>query len=307
MEKEPTNRMTIPLAQLQTWSGQGAVPTSKTTYATVKAALEDANANYTSRNFKPFLQGSYGNDTNIWAESDVDVVMRYDGAFFHDIEERPADEQAAFRAAYPDNTTYPYSDFKEHVRQALRAKFGNSVKPGTKAIKIEANGNRRNADVIVAFEYRRYFKFKSRQDESHVTGMCFKMPDGTVIANYPDQHSENLTTKHQATGNKLKPMIRIFKNARSKMIEKKLIADGSAPSYYIEGLLWNVPNPQFVGDYQDIFLNILKWLYETKDRSEFVTANEQYYLLRDDSQTCWRIADGNNFIDGVIKLWNDWK
>lgn len=26
----------------------------------------------------------------------------------------------------------------EHVRQALRAKFGDSVKPGTKAIRIEA-------------------------------------------------------------------------------------------------------------------------------------------------------------------------
>jgi hypothetical protein len=299
--------MTIPLAQLETWSGQGAVTTSKATYATVKAALEDANANYTDRDFKVFLQGSYGNDTNIYAESDVDVVIRYDGTFYHDIKERPADEQAAFHAAYPNSGTYPYSDFKEHVRQALRAKFGNSVKPGTKAIRIEASGNRRNADVIVAFEFRRYYKFKASYDESHVTGMCFFLSDGTRVANYPNQHSANLTTKHQATGNKLKPMIRIFKNARSKMIEDGLIADGSAPSYYIEGLLYNVPNGQFVGDYQDIFLNILKWLYETKDRTKFLTANEQYYLLRDGYHTSWPIAEGNNFIDGVIKLWNDWK
>src|SRR5713101_1329593 len=165
--------MTIPLAQLQTWSGQGAIASSKTTYATIKGALEDANANYTDRNFKVFLQGSYGNDTNIWAESDVDVVIRYDGAFFHDIKERPADEQAAFNAAYPNNGTYFYDDFKEHVRQALRAKFGNSVKPGTKAIRIEASGNRRNADVIVAFEFRHYYHFKSRQDDPHAMGMCF--------------------------------------------------------------------------------------------------------------------------------------
>lgn len=306
MEKEPTNRMTIPLAQLETWSGQGSVMQSKNTYATVKAALEDANANYTDRNFKVFLQGSYGNDTNIYAESDVDVVIRYDGAFFHDINERPSDEQTAFHAAYPDGGTYPYSDFKEHVRQALRAKFGNSVKPGTKAIRVEASGNRRNADVIVAFEYKRYYHFKSRQDDSHVTGMCFKLSDGTLIANYPDQHSKNLTTKHQATGNKLKPMIRIFKNARSKMVEDGLIVEGSAPSYYIEGLLYNVPNPQFVGDYQDIFLNVLKWLYETKDKTEFVTANEQYYLLRDNLYTCWATGDGANFINAAIKLWNEW-
>jgi hypothetical protein len=298
--------MTIPLAQLETWSGQGAVATSRATYATVKAALEDANAKYADRNFKVFLQGSYGNDTNIWAESDVDVVIRYDGAFFHDIEERPADEQAKFNAAYPNGGTYPYSDFKEHVQQALKSKFGDSVKPGTKAIKIKENGNRRNADVIVAFEFRRYYKFKGVYDDNHVTGICFFLSDGTRVANYPNQHSENLTAKHQATSNKLKPMIRIFKNTRSKMIEKGFIREGSAPSYYIEGLLYNVPNEHFLGDYQDIFLNILKWLYEAKDRTEFVCANEQYYLLRDNTHTCWSCGDGANFIPAVIKLWNDW-
>ena len=297
--------MTIPLAQIKTWSGQGSITQSSSTYATVKSALEDTSAPYKSRNFKVFLQGSYGNDTNIYAESDVDVIIRYDGAFFHDIKQRPADEQTAFYAAYPDGT-YPYSDFKEHVAQALRDKFGNSVKPGAKAIKIEASGNRRNADVIVSFEYRRYFHFKSQYNESHVTGMCFTDSSGNRIANYPNQHCENLTTKHQATGNNLKPLIRVFKNMRSKMIEDGLIAKGSAPSYYVEGLLYNVPSEQFSGDFQDITLKILQWLNETKDRSEFVCANEQYYLLRDNSQTCWPCADGANFINAASKLWDDW-
>jgi hypothetical protein len=298
--------VTIPLSQLETWSHQGSITQSKSTYATVTTALEDANAKYTDRNFKVFLQGSYGNDTNIYAESDVDVVIRYDGAFFHDINQRPAEEQAAFNAAYPGNGTYTYNDFKEHVRQALRAKFGDSVKPGTKAIRIESSGSRRNADVIVAFEFRRYYKFKSSYDESHVTGMCFFLKDGTRIANYPNQHCENLTAKHQATGNKFKPLVRIFKNMRSKLIEDGLIEQGSAPSYYVEGLLYNVPKDQFVGDYQDISLKILSWLSETTDRSEFVCANKQYYLLRDNTHTCWACADGENFIDSAIKLWNEW-
>jgi hypothetical protein len=189
----------------------------------------------------------------------------------------------------------------------LRAKFGDSVKPGTKAIRIEGNDNRRNADVIVAFKYKRYYKFKGPSDESHVTGICFFQSDGSLIANYPKQHSENLTAKHQATDNKFKPLARIFKNMRSRLIEDGLIAKGSAPSYYVEGLLYNVPNDQFVGDYQDIFLNVLNWLYATKDRSKLVCANEQYYLLRDNSPTCWACADGDNFIKASIKLWNDWK
>jgi hypothetical protein len=295
--------VTISLSQLETWSHQGSVTQSKDTYATVKAALEDVNAKYTDRNFKVFLQGSYGNDTNIYAESDVDVVIRYDGAFFHDINQRPAEEQAAFNTAYPNNGSYSYNDFKEH---ALRAKFGDSVEPGTKAMRIAGNGSRRNADVIVAFEFRRYYKFKSSYDESHVTGMCFFLKDGTRVANYPNLHCENLTIKHQATGNKFKPLVRIFKNMRSKLIDDGLIEQGSAPSYYIEGLLYNVPNDQFVGDHQDISLNILNWLGGTTDRSEFVCANEQYYLVRDNIHTCWACADGENLIDAAIKLWSEW-
>ena len=277
--------MAIHLSQLETWSGQGAVKTSKDTYATVRAALEDEGAKYKDRDFKIFLQGSYGNDTNIYAESDVDVVIRYDGVFHHNIKELPADEQAAFQAAYPGSGSYSYSDFKSHAIGALKTKFGDSVKPGTKAIKIEASGNRRNADVIVAYEYRRYSKFKSSWDEDHVKGICFFLADWTRVANFPKQHSENLTTKHQATNYKFKPMVRIFKNMRSKMVDDKMIKDGSAPSYYVEGLLHNVPNDKFDGDYQSITRNILQWLSDTPDRSEFVCANEMYYLLRDGFHT----------------------
>jgi hypothetical protein len=298
--------MTIPLLQLETWSSQGSITQSKNTYASIKAALEDTNALYQSRNFKVFLQGSYGNDTNIYAESDVDIVIRYDGAFFHDIKTCPLDEQTAFNLTFPNSGTYGYSKFRDHVTTALKAKFGDAVKPGKKAIRIEGNGNRRNADVIVAFEYRRYYKFKSVFDESHVTGMCFFASNGRQIANYPLLHCENLTTKHQATNGKFKPLVRIFKNVRSKLINDGVIAKGAAPSYYIEGLLYNVPNDRFVGNYQDIFLKILQWLHETNDRVDFVCANEQYYLLRDNSETCWACGDGRKFINAVITLWNNW-
>ena len=55
------------------------------------------NAHYTDRNFQVFLQGSYGNDTNVLAESDVDVVIRYDGAFFHDVTALPSTSKVRSR------------------------------------------------------------------------------------------------------------------------------------------------------------------------------------------------------------------
>jgi hypothetical protein len=299
--------MAIPESQLSTWANQGSITQSAITYGMIKSALEEPTAKYDSRNFKVFLQGSYGNDTNIYAESDVDVVIRYDGAFFHDVEHLPADQQAAFHAIHSD-CKYTYDYFKSHVRAALVAAFKDSVEPGgKKAIKIKANGTRRNADVVVAFEYRRYHKFNGLQDESHVTGIGFRTDTGTLIANYPKQHSENLTAKHAATNKNFKSLVRIFKNMRSKFVDDGMLQKGDAPSYYIEGLIYNVPNDKFSGNYAQIVLNALNWLNATTDRSKFVCANEQYYLLRDNCPTCWPIADGKKFIDAAIKLWNNWK
>jgi hypothetical protein len=216
-----------------------------------------------------------------------------------------AEQQAAFRAAHSDGT-YPHSNFKTHVTAALETAFGSSVKPGKKAIKIEALGSRRSADVVVAFEYRRYHKFNGIYDQTFDIGITFFTSGGIRIANYPKQHSENCTSKHQATSNTFKPVVRIFKNMRSKLVDDGIIEKGTAPSYYIEGLLYNVPSGYFAGNDATIVLNILKWLHQTTDRTKFVCANEQYYLLRDNEPVCWPIADGDKFISAAIRLWDNW-
>src|SRR5882757_5962479 len=118
--------MTIPETQLETWSHQGSIKQSSTTYATVKATLEDPKAKYASRKPKVFLQGSYGNDTNIYAESDVDVVIVYEGAWFKDLTLLPAEQQAAYDAHYSKGT-YPYADFKQEVNAQLESAFPKAV------------------------------------------------------------------------------------------------------------------------------------------------------------------------------------
>jgi hypothetical protein len=298
--------MAIPEAQLDTWSNQGSKAQSSSTYATVKNALEQAEAAYADRDFDVFLQGSYGNDTNVWAESDVDIIIRYNGAFFHNIKELSTDQQTAFNAHYPGASSYSYDTFKSHVQTALVAAFDGDVNPDKKAIKIKQNGSRRSADVVVAFEYRHYFHFNSIRDQKHVVGIVFFTTGGSRVANYPKQHSDNATAKHQATGNKYKHIVRIFKNMRRKLVDDGVIAKGVAPSYYIEGLLYNAPNSLFVGSYGEIVLKILQWLHQTTDRTKWVCVNERYYLLRDNEPVCWPIANGNAFITAVINLWNTW-
>jgi tRNA nucleotidyltransferase (CCA-adding enzyme) len=125
--------MGIPESQLDTWSHQGSIAQSSTTYATIKSALEAADTKYSGKSYEVFLQGSYGNNTNIYAESDVDVVIRLDSTYHYDTTSLTPQELLVFNAGFIPGT-YPYAEYKAHVVAALQKRFGVAVvKPDTKA------------------------------------------------------------------------------------------------------------------------------------------------------------------------------
>jgi hypothetical protein len=160
--------------------------------------------------------------------------------------------------------------------------------------------------VIVASAYRRYINFSGVATQSYVPVMCFWNSKGVRIPNFPKLHSSNLTVRHQATGSWLKPMIRIFKNLRSRLIAEGHLNAGVAPSYYLEGLLYNVPNEQFGASYSDCFIQCMNWLQGESNKSLLVCANEQYYLLREGSLVCWDPSNAELFLNAAIKAWNEW-
>jgi hypothetical protein len=297
--------MGIPETQLSTWSHQGAIAGSRDTYATVKSVLESAMAPYAGKRYEVFLQGSYGNDTNIFSESDVDIIIKLDDCFQSDRTSLTTAEEAAFRTAH-SNATYTHVHFKRDVLEVLDDAFPGAVTTGDKAFAIKAEGNRRKADVIPALDFRRYYKFNGLYDQSFDDGICFYDKTGTRIANYPNQHCTNLTAKHQSSGLRLKPLVRVLKNLRSKLVADGRLNAGVAPSYYLEGLLYNVPDDKFSNSYVDSFANAINWIQQEADKSKLVTANGQYYLLRDNTKTCWAKADGEAFLNAAIKLWNEW-
>jgi hypothetical protein len=297
--------MAIPESQLDTWSHQGSVTQSSDTYATVKNALLDSKAGYANKSFEVFLQGSYGNDTNIYSESDVDVVIRLDSIYQGNVSALPPEQQAAYHQNF-QAATYTFDEFKKGVLLRLKTAFGEAdVQPGNKAIKIKANGSRRNADVVVCYQYRRYTRYVSASDNEYVPGIIFPTASGEII-NYPKKHSSNLTSQHQASKAMLKPMVRILKNMRSRMVENGALKNGVAPSYYVEGLFYNVPSDKYVStSYRDTFCNGINWLLKT-DKSKLVCANWQYYLLGN-SNVQWNEADYNTFLAALSKLWNEWQ
>lgn len=298
-------KMPIPESQLKTWSHQGSITQSSNTYNSIKNVLEAGSTPYAGKNFKVFLQGSYGNDTNIYAESDVDIVIRLDDSFYSNRDDLSEKEKAAYDQAF-SKATYSLTAFKQDVLAVLCAAYGSAVRAGTKAIAIDANGSRRKADVIVSNQYRRYSQFRSASDSAYVEGICFVNSAGKRIANYPKRHSANLTAKHQASSEWLKQMVRVLKNIRSQLVSDGKIDVGFAPSYYLEGLLYNVPRVKFTGSFQNCLVNVLNWYLQEAQKTELVCANEQDYLLRNGSHTCWVPANCDTFINSAVKLWNEW-
>jgi hypothetical protein len=297
--------MAIPESQLEIWSHIGAGKGSSHTYNHIKDALESGDTPYAGKNTSVFLQGSYGNNTNIYAESDVDVVICLNDCFQSDRSNLRPEEEAAWKSTYHD-ATYTHGDFKKDVMSVLEDNYGGDVKTGTKAIVIEGGSNRRKADVITAVKYRRYYKFNGLNDQSYDEGICFYTSDGKKISNYPKQHRSNLTKKHQNSGDWLKPMIRIMKNMRSRLLVDKLINAGAGPSYFIEGLLYNVPSEQFHTDYQTCFLNAFNWIVTEAEQSKLVCANEQHLLIFEDTPTSWAESNFKSYMNGLHELWTQW-
>lgn len=294
--------MTISEDQLETWAQIGAQQTSKTTYATIKGCLDGGN--YRGKVVGSFLQGSYGNDTNIRVESDVDVVMELTGINYYDLSSLPLDQQIAYEAAVIP-ATYDFTAFRNDVLAALKARFGADVAPGTRAISIKASGNRRKADVLVCIEHHKHIPYPLGLPvpAQKVIGICFFKSDGTQVVNYPRLHSEQLTAKNQATNEWFKHLVRIFKNAREKLIRDGRLQRGVAPSYYIEGLLYNVPTENFGTNYATSMFKCLSFLHQA-DRSQFVCANRQYRLLDGNVDVTWNANDCNAYINALIGLWN---
>jgi len=226
--------MAISEDQLETWSHQGSVQQSAATYQTIKSVLESPQAPYANRKTTPFLQGSYGNNTNVWAESDVDVAICLTSVYYSDTESLNADEKARYDANW-SSANYSFKDFKADVLAWLQENFGNSVTPGKKAIKVPGDGSRREVDVLACVQNRDYYSYPASGRPGYHEGICFWTSNGEKIVNYPHQHMSNCTSMHQATNSRFKPSIRVLKNMRRSMV-----SDGYIVSVWSDPLLWGL-------------------------------------------------------------------
>jgi hypothetical protein len=91
---------------------------------------------------------------------------------------------------------------------------------------------------------------------------------------------------------------------RNRMVADGLLAGGVAPSYFIEGLLYNVPADKFGSSYQDTVVNAFNYLNNV-DRSKFLCANRLYYLLGN-ANVVWPSGNCDQFLNALREFWRNW-
>lgn len=242
------------------------------------------------RSINVLVQGSYRNRVNVRQDSDVDVGVLCHDSFFLDLPEGYTREKFGLNTP----ADYEYDTFKDELQEALISHFGNSsVHRGNKAFDIRENSYRVDADVAPFFDYRDY-----ATSGSYRPGVKLLPDNGGVIVNWPEQHYQNGVTKNNATNRRFKRLVRIFKRLAINMPDDGNQAAKAMTGFFIECLIWNVPNDHFGNThYTSDVRNVIVYIYQnTQDVGpckEWTEVNDIKYLFRATQK--WTREQANNF------------
>ena len=222
------------------------------------------------------LHGSYGNNTNVRQNSDVDVAVVLKDLCIANYEQAPGLNDQMMGLA-PKN--YSLAQLRADAEGALRNHFGTTrVQSKNKAIHIKETGSHLEADVIACVEYRRY-----RPDGKYHSGICFQTLDGKQIHGWPDQNLANGNAKTEATGRRYKRVVRILKRLTYEMADAGKPAPRAMPGCLIEALCYNLPIATYGhASYREDVREVVRKIYlDVKEgrAKEWVEVNDLQYLF----------------------------
>ena len=254
--------MSLSTEQIRKWSQRGDPIHAWYSYEMVRGSLVDGRLEGT---WSVYPQGSYANKTNIAADSDVDLVVALTSSFYPDRAKLSFLEREEYDKYY-ERAEQTWREFRDAVTRILRQDFW--VVEGSKAVKVRSGLIRLPADVLIALEHRYYTSFPSFVAQVFVDGVQFYRSGEHKIVNFPKQHMEACRAKQAHTGQNYRKVVRVAKNARNALIAdgESEIVSGTAPSYFLESLLWNVPDSCFTEGLPEAYEQAIHWLSANQGR-----------------------------------------
>jgi Nucleotidyltransferase domain len=289
--------------QISDWSLQADSTLPSWTYSVLRDALDHAKL-LENLDVEIFVQGSYANNTNVRKDSDVDLGAQLKLPLEEDVRRLTRPEVKLFYQYYGE-TYYGWEEFREDVLRSLRERF--FVGEGGKCIDITDMDSllRVPADILPAIEFRRYSSFPSLAGEVYEEGVFFRDASGHAIVNFPKQHLANGKKKDRETGGRFKQVVRVFKNARRHATAR--IDKDTAPSYFLECLLYNVPNNFFRTSLIDAYRNCLNWLKDHQGEFADFPCQNKLVKMFGTGQDQWSTASAENLIRALSNQWDTWR
>ena len=246
-------------------------------------------------------QGSHRNRTNIRADSDVDIAIVHDSYHFPNISSL-SESDKQLHNKYSVNASYTFEQFKIDIHNILKNKFGLlSVERKNKCIRIKGNTYRINADVVPAYGYTRYRSF----NDIEAKGVAFKTDNTSErVASFPHHHYNNGVKKNDSTNKAYKAVVRVLKNTRNELVEKGLYPADSISSFFIECLVWNVPdlyfrNTTYREDARAVALKIWSDMKDPEKSNLYAEVCDLHWLFRGSTSRTPKQAE-----EFMLMAWN---
>jgi hypothetical protein len=240
-----------------------------------------------------YTKGSYANNTNVRADSDVDIAVECTDVLYWEEE-----ESGIHTPGERYEGIWTPTKLRSELVAAMKAKFPNQVDDsGSTAIQINSSTARVDADVVPCFSYRYYMKSGTRD------GTKIFKTQGSSIVNHPKQQLEYGTAKNNNTNYRYKKCARLLKRVENKMSDEGVFRE--LPSYFIESLDYNCPNSvinasTWEGSLKGMIVHIWDNLQgDEPDTGRWVEANECFYLFHSGQK--WTRHDGREFAKAA---WN---
>lgn len=233
-----------------------------------------------SREIKLLVQGSYANNTNVKANSDVDVAVIQEDVFNTEYRAGVTDSNYGF-----SNSGYVSNQYKKDVYDDLVLYFGTgSIEWNNKCLSIEGNSYRTDSDAVPARRNRDYRNDYGNRSENYVGGIRIVPDRGEAIVNYPEQHIENGRDKNNSTNHYFKKNVRIIKKMRYLMKDNGINSAERISSFMLESLLWNIPDQKFITtqSYLDKFQGLVNYIRVNSNFDTYKEANGIKPLCKND-------------------------
>jgi hypothetical protein len=283
--------------KIRKWSERGDPIHAWFSYQMVKESL--ASIDLGDISYVIYPQGSYANKTNIVADSDVDIVIALKSAFYPNKENLSEPELEEYNRYY-QQSDLTWRRFRAAVVEVLRSYY--LIQEKTKCVKVRSNLLRLPADVLVALDYRYYLSFLSLSDQTYADGVQFYTSENHKIINYPKRHIRACALKDDRVGGRYRRIVRVAKNARNALAadDESQIKVGSVPSYFLESLLWNVPDPCYRHSLPEAYREVIRWLHENTGELESMDfPNDMAKLFSETQDTVWNESQALTIINGL--------